>query len=46
MASDPDYLAITPHRSAALADSRLILCDDAPDAPDVFGIVRAADASD
>ncbi len=45
MASNPDYIAITPHRSAALADSRLILCDDAPDAPDLFGIVSAADAS-
>ncbi len=30
MALNPEYLAITPHRSAALADSRLIMCD-APD---------------
>lgn len=29
MATNPDYLAITPHRSAALADSRLIMCTGA-----------------
>ena len=33
MATNPDYLAITPHRSAALADSRLILCEDTGEAP-------------
>lgn len=35
MTSDPSYLAIVPHRSAALADSRLILCgaDVEPSAP-------------
>ena len=39
MATDPDYLAIVPHRSAALSDSRLILCDEPGDeAPGVFGL--------
>ena len=37
MVSDPDYLAIVPHRSAALADSRLILCDAPAQAPELFG---------
>jgi uncharacterized protein (DUF1330 family) len=34
MQMDPDYQAILPHRTAALEDSRLILCadDGAPDA--------------
>jgi uncharacterized protein (DUF1330 family) len=30
MTSDPEYLAIHGHRSAALADSRLIACRAAP----------------
>jgi uncharacterized protein (DUF1330 family) len=39
MATDEDYLAIVPHRSAALADSRLIMCDLPADVPpDVFGL--------
>jgi uncharacterized protein (DUF1330 family) len=39
MATDPGYLAIVPHRSAALTDSRLILCDvPGENAPDVFGL--------
>jgi uncharacterized protein (DUF1330 family) len=38
MALDPDYLAITPHRTAALADSRLIMCDAADNAPEMFGV--------
>lgn len=39
MATDPGYLAVVPHRSAALADSRLILCDvPGPGAPEVFGL--------
>jgi uncharacterized protein (DUF1330 family) len=39
MATDEDYLAIVPHRSAALSDSRLIMCDLPGDtAPDVFGL--------
>lgn len=29
MIGDPDYQAIVPHRTAALEDSRLILCDAA-----------------
>ncbi len=37
MATDPEYLAIVPHRSAALADSRLILCDAPEAAPQMFG---------
>lgn len=32
MATDPDYLAIHAHRSAALSDSRLIACDALPSA--------------
>ena len=38
MATDPGYLAIVPHRSAALADSRLVLCDDVAEVPDGFGL--------
>ena len=38
MATDPGYLAIVPHRSAALADSRLILCEDVAEVPDAFGL--------
>ncbi len=38
MATDPDYLAIVPHRSAALEDSRLILCGDNAETPDGFGL--------
>jgi len=40
MATDPGYLAIVPHRTAALADSRLILCEDIGDAPAGFGLPR------
>lgn len=28
MVTDPEYLEIAPHRAAALADSRLIICDE------------------
>jgi uncharacterized protein (DUF1330 family) len=38
MALNPDYLAITPHRSAALSDSRLILCEAPEDGPPTFGL--------
>jgi uncharacterized protein (DUF1330 family) len=39
MATDEGYLAIVPHRTAALADSRLIMCDvPSENAPDVFGL--------
>ena len=37
MVADPDYQAIVPHRSAALEDSRLILCDAPERAPELFG---------
>jgi hypothetical protein len=37
MVADPDYQAIVPHRTAALEDSRLILCDAAGRAPEMFG---------
>jgi uncharacterized protein (DUF1330 family) len=33
MVTDPDYLATTAHRSAALVDSRLIPCAASPFAP-------------
>jgi uncharacterized protein (DUF1330 family) len=38
MATDAGYLAVVPHRSAALADSRLILCEDVADVPTAFGL--------
>jgi uncharacterized protein (DUF1330 family) len=41
MATDPGYLAITPHRTAALSDSRLILCDDVAEVPAGFGLAAA-----
>lgn len=41
MATNPDYLAIAVHRTAALADSRLILCEDTPGAPDALGIGKS-----
>lgn len=37
MVADPEYQAIVPHRSAALADSRLILCDAPEQQPEMFG---------
>jgi uncharacterized protein (DUF1330 family) len=37
MVADPDYQAIVPHRTAALEDSRLILCDAPEGAPEMFG---------
>jgi len=36
MVADPDYQAIVPHRTAALEDSRLILCDAPESAPEMF----------
>ncbi len=38
MATDEGYLAITPHRSAALSDSRLILCDSGGEGGSTFGV--------
>ena len=37
MVQDPDYLAILPHRTAALSDSRLIMCNSPEDVPEMFG---------
>jgi uncharacterized protein (DUF1330 family) len=41
MVQDPDYQAIIPHRSAALSDSRLIMCDHSEQAPQAFGAAEA-----
>lgn len=37
MVQDPEYLAILPHRTAALSDSRLIMCESPEDVPGMFG---------
>lgn len=41
MATDPEYLGIVPHRTAALSDSRLIMCEAPDHAPEVFGVAEA-----
>lgn len=37
MVADPGYQEIVPHRTAALSDSRLILCEAPERAPEAFG---------